>query len=157
MIFDTNMIDKSKLFDSVLHNEQMNVIQVQALKEHELFTAHIEALKEHELFTAHVEALKENFERKLSTFTNRERNNLIRSRVHEHATKFSKCIKTESQSYRIEKSLETFKTCAEHALSSNVDVKRVQRHVKFLQKEQAHTCALVYDASDVKKFKFVNI
>ena len=148
VLSNVKTFDKTHL-DHVTHN--------QALKDNTLFDAHVEALKDNTLFDAHVKALKENFSRKLATFTNRERNNLIRESQNERATKFSKCIKVESQSYKIERSLEQFRTIQEHCACSKQDEKRVKRHVSFLLKEQNHTCRIEYDAKDNKKFRFINI
>lgn len=143
----------NNLFDEYMQALQLDVIHAQANFDNMIFDAY----KLNELANLMIEAKAEDFQRKLATYSNRERNNLVRQRTHENATKFSKCVKVESQSYKIEKSLEQFKTIKEHAEYAHVDAKRVARHMKFLDKEQAKTCKLVVDASNKSRFKYVNI
>lgn len=143
----------NKMYDEYMFQLQLDVIHAQANYDNMLHDAH----KLNELANMQIEAKAEDFLRKIATYSNRERNNLVRQRTHENATRFSKCVKVESQSYRIEKSLESFKTIKEHAEYAHVDAKRVARHMKFLDKEQNRTCKLVVDASNKSRFKYVNI
>lgn len=99
-------------------------------------------------FADHV--LRETEFKRISLFSNREINAAKRQTVASDSklTKFQSSIKCDNQTTAIELSLEEFRTMSEHLafvrkLRSDVDEKRIKRHMKHLDTKYAQTCKMI--------------